>query len=357
MSKFLPFEEALVVSRSLGLATQFEWKVCCKEGMRPAHLPTSPDKTYKDGGWQGWVHWLGSSGIKPPSKFAPFDQALAFAHSLGLASEKAWRVWRKSGMRPATVPASPERTYKDAGWQGWGHWLGTGNTRRSAQLLPFAEALDMARSLNLASAAGWRVLCKEGMCPPNVPAAPDKSYKDGGWQGWAHWLGSGGIKKASKFVPFGEALAFAQSLGLANTREWEAWCKEGRRPPNVPSHPHKTYKDAGWQGWGHWLGTGNQRTKTTPFLEFDKALLVARSLRLDSQAEWRMWCKSGARPANVPAAPEQAYVHDGWMGYTHWLYHANLDAPTAPAPAPSTRKRGRAATGGTGKGRRKRRRR
>ena len=149
----------------------------------------------------------------------------------------------------------------------------------------------------------------------------------------------------------------AQSLGLANMREWKAWCKEGKRPATVPSDPPKVYEDAGWQGWGHWLGIGNQRTKTMPFLEFDEALLVARSLRLVGQKEWLAWCKSGARPANVPANPHQVYMHDGWMGYTHWLYHANLDPATAPAAAPPMRKRGRAATGGAGKGRGKRQRR
>ena len=67
---------------------------------------------------------------------------------------------------------------------------------------------------------------------------------------------------------------------------------------------------------GHWLGTGNTHN-TTPFLEFDDALLVARSLRLANTAEWRAWCKSGARPANVPANPGKVYLHDGWVGYTH----------------------------------------
>jgi len=164
----------------------------------------------------------------------------------------------------------------------------------------------------------------------------------------------------SKFLPFGEALAVARSLNLASQREWEVWCKEGTRPPNVPSHPDRTYKDGGWQGWGHWLGTGNQsnQAKKAQFLPFDECLRVARQLRLVSQKEWLLWCRSGARPANVPAAPDQAYVHDGWMGYTHWLCHANLDAPTALAPAPPTRKRGRAAGGGAGTaGRGKRRRR
>jgi len=29
-------------------------------------------------------------------------------------------------MRPAGVPSAPDRVYKDGGWQGWGHWIGTG---------------------------------------------------------------------------------------------------------------------------------------------------------------------------------------------------------------------------------------
>ena len=63
----------------------------------------------------------------------------------------------------------------------------------------------------------------------------------------------------SKFLPFDEALTMVQSLGLANKVEWKAWCKEGMRPPNVPAAPDTVYTHDGWQGWGHWLGTGNGR--------------------------------------------------------------------------------------------------
>ena len=136
-----------------------------------------------------------------------------------------------------------------AGPQGWGHWLGTGNTGNNTTLpLPFVEALAVARSLNLANRFEWKQWCKEGMCPPNVPSHPERTYKAGGWQGWVHWLGSSGIKKASKFAPLAQALAFARSLNLAGKREWKVWCKEGMRPPNVPSNPQATYKGGGWQG-------------------------------------------------------------------------------------------------------------
>ena len=83
----------------------------------------------------------------------------------------------------------------------------------------------------------------------------------------------------------------------------------------------------------HWLGTGTQSNKAKPeqFLPFDQALRVARQLRLVGETECRSWCRGGARPANVPAAQEQVYVHSGWRGWEHRLNHANLGAATAPA--------------------------
>ena len=101
----------------------------------------------------------------------------------------------------------------------------------------------------------------------------------------------------------------ARSLRLNDTKEWRAWCKSGARPANVPAHPDEVYKHDGWLEWEHWLGSSNLHTKQ--FLPFDDALLVARALRLASSTEWRVWCRSGARPANVPAAPDQVYLHDG----------------------------------------------
>ena len=353
---FLPFEEALVVARSLGLPGRMEWKVWSKEGLRPPNVPSDPSKTYKDHGWQGWGHWLGSSNLQT-KLFLPFEEALAVARSLNLASSTEWQVWSRESLRPADVPANPNRVYNDHGWQGWGHWLGSSN-HMTKLFLPFDEALDVARSLGLASTKEWRAWCKEGLRPANVPADPGVVYKHHGWQGWGHWLGSSNLQ-TKLFLPFKEALAVARSLGLPGRMEWMVWSKEGLRPPNVPSDPSKVYKDHGWQGWGHWLGTGNHKNQKKNFLPFDEALRAARQLRLVSHKEWLAWCRSGSRPANVPARPDQIYVHDGWMGWVHWLYHANLGPATVPpAMAPNTRKRsapGHARSPGGSRGKRRRR--
>ena len=67
-------------------------------------------------------------------------------------------------------------------------------------------------------------------------------------------------KRASKlqFLPFDEALALAQSLRLATSKEWYAWSRSGSRPTNVPSNPANIYKDTGWQDWPHWLQSGGK---------------------------------------------------------------------------------------------------
>jgi hypothetical protein len=58
-----------------------------------------------------------------------------------------------------------------------------------------------------------------------------------------------------EFLPFAEARAIVRKLKLKIQKEWFAWCKAGKRPPNIPSAPHRTYRDVGWISWPDWLGS------------------------------------------------------------------------------------------------------
>ena len=127
---------------------------------------------------------------------------------------------------------------------------------RGGDFLPFADVLSMARSLGLANRDGWQAWCREQR-PRNVPANPHEHYRDRGWQDWGHWLGNGNQsaqRRAQQFLPFAEALAVSRSLGLRSQGEWFALCRNGMRPPTIPSNPHRTYaagRGGGWQNWGH----------------------------------------------------------------------------------------------------------
>ena len=321
---FLPFKKALLYARTLKLKSQTEWRDWAKTGVRPANIPCNPHTTYQHDGWQGYGHWLGTGNLAGGKlAFLPFKKALAYARSLKLKGLKEWEDWATTGVRPANIPSSPHRSYQLDGWQGYGHWLGTGNLvgGRKLAFLPFKKALLYARTLKLKGMKEWADWSKTGVRPANMPSAPDKYYKNDGWQGYWHWLGTGNLRgrQGHQFLPFKQALLYARSLKLNTMREWRAWCKTGVRPINIPSAPDKTYKNEGWQGYGHWLGTGIVAFQSKQFLPFKKALRYARSLKLNTKKGWDLWRKTSAQPTNIPSTPHKTYKHEGWLGYGHWL--------------------------------------
>ena len=212
---------------------------------------------------------------------------------------------------PPNIPSNPERVCQHDGWQGWRHWLGTGN-QKTKVFLPFEQAHAHALLLKLKRVREWQRWSKSGARRANIPSSPDQVYEHDGWQGWDHWLGTGN-QKTKAFLPFDQAHAHALSLTRKGEKEWEVW------PTNIPSCPNEVYKHDGWQGWDQWLGTGNQKTSAKAFLPFDQAHACARFLTLKSQKEWEAWSKSGARPANVPSNPDVIHKLDGWQGWGHGL--------------------------------------
>ena len=327
--KFLPFKKALLIARSLKLKSSREWRVWCKSEARDTNVPSRPDRTYKHEGWQHYGHWLGTGNLVGGKRaFLPFKKALVYARTLKLKNFTEWQDWAKTGARPANMPSRPENVYTDEGWQGYGHWLGTGNVRAGygQQFLTFKKALAYARSLKLKGFNEWQDWAKAVVRPANMPSNPHNTYRHDGWQGYGHWLGTGTVAPQNQhFLTFKKALVYAGTLKLKGCKEWEAWCKSGARPNNVPSNPQRTYKHDGWQGYGHWLGTGNVRGGNgQQFLTFKKALVYAGTLKLKGCKEWEAWCKSGARPNNVPSKPQRTYKHDGWQGYGHWLGTGNV---------------------------------
>ena len=215
-TKFLLFKKALAYARSLKLTTQNEWRAWRKSGARPACIPSNPEMIYKHEGWQGYRHWLCTA--ERGTKFLPFEEALLYARSLMLNSNQEWRAWRKSDARPACIPAGPESIYKHHGWQGYGHWLGTGAlAHKDRQFLPFKKALLHVRSLKLKGVKEWRAWRKSDARPANIPSNPEATYKHDGWQGYGHWLGAGAVAHTDqKFLPFAMRLSAQTDLDVAS---------------------------------------------------------------------------------------------------------------------------------------------
>ncbi len=110
-----------------------------------------------------------------------------------------------------------------------------------------------------------------------------------------------------------------RSLGLQSQAEWNEYCKSGNKPADIPSNPNQTYGEAGWAGLGDWLGTDAVATRSRKYWPFKEARAFVRKLGLKSQAEWRSYCKSGKKTADIPSHPHETYGKAGWAGIGDWL--------------------------------------
>jgi hypothetical protein len=129
--------------------------------------------------------------------------------------------------------------------------------------------------------------------------------------------------------PFEEARTFVHSLGLKNQKEWRKYCRDEipsmtKRLGDIPSNPHRTYKDKGWISYGDWLGTGIIAPRLMKFRPFEEARTFVHSLALRSQTEWYKYCSGElhnkqSKPDDIPALPQQTYKNKGWISWGDWL--------------------------------------
>jgi len=130
------------------------------------------------------------------------------------------------------------------------------------------------------------------------------------------------ISMKKQFRDFESAREFAISLNLKGHKEWQEYCKSGNKPDDIPSAPHCTYKNE-FKGSGDWLGTGTIASQDMIFRSFSEARNYVRSLKLKNNTEWKEYCKSGEKPDDIPAGPEQTYKKD-FNGIPDWLGNGNL---------------------------------
>jgi superfamily II DNA or RNA helicase len=365
LREFRSFRDARAFARKLNLKGQSEWFALCKGEMPgldrlPVDIPTNPRVIYAAKGWTGFGDWLGTGNIAPRlMEFRSFREARIFARSLKLKAASEWRAFCKGemprlGRLPADIPAKPARTYADNGWIGFGDWLGTGNlAHRLREFRSFREARTFARNLKLKAGSEWTAFCKGemprlGRLPADIPAYPNQTYANNGWQSMGDWLGTGNVANhLKKYRPFREAHTFARNLKLKAASEWRAFCKGemprlGQLPADIPIKPYQTYADLGWMNWGDWLGTGTIAARLRKYRPFLKACVFAHSLGLKSGVEWKEFCKGnlpekGTLPPDIPAYPNQTYADKGWAGMGDWLGTGRISEPKQQSPAGVTK--------------------
>ena len=268
----MPYEDAKAFVRQHGIRNQKLFRAYRRGELAglppvPSDLPSTPASTYKGSGWVSWGEFCGTGYVSPRLQvFRPFNEARNFARTLGFTSPRHWE-WYRSGKntvdrRPKDIPSRPDKTYK-AEWVSWSDWFGY--VPRFGKWLPFREARAFARTLKLPGQKAWKHYCSGRMPhlpsrPKKVPTAPDSVYADEGWVSYSNWVGLANERKVRNVTrDFESARAFARSLGLRSSSEWDKYHAKKipglpERPLDIPSKPGKVYADKGWAGWDDWLG-------------------------------------------------------------------------------------------------------
>ena len=313
-NKFRSFEDAKKFVQILNLKSNKEWRIFAKSKDFPADIPTSPDHIYKKS-WTNWGDWLGTGRISTDKKqYRSFQNARNFIRTQKLMNNKEWRKFAKSKDFPADIPASPEKVYKNKGWNGWGDFLGTGNIAvYNRTFLSFQDAREFVRRLNLKNSDDWQLYCKSGKKPNDIPSSPKYLYKNE-YLGIKDWLGTG---KRIVYDDFEDAKKFVQSLKIKGNKEWRIFAKSKDFPADIPKSADKIYKKE-WEGWGDFLGTGSVATFNRKYKTFEEARTFVQSLGLKNHNEWRVYCKSSNNPSDIPKSPEKVYKKE-WTSWGDFL--------------------------------------
>jgi superfamily II DNA or RNA helicase len=316
--EFMTYEEATKYVSKLNINTLKEWSEYWKQNERPAELPSTPQSTYKNKGWESWGKFLGTGRVSDNlKKYRSFKESRKFARNLGLKSQNEWFEYCESGKKPKDIPRrvnSSSHYIKE--WKGWGDFLGYDYFQKEKSW-SFKKAKKFVCNLGFKNQNEWFEYCKSGKKPNEIPVGVHNFYKDE-WKGWGDFLGTGYIANTRRiFHSFNESKKIISDKKFKNRDEYQKFSKIFNESNDIGlnQNPHRKYKDE-WKGWGDFLGTGRKRGRS--FLSFDEAIRITKKLGIKDYKEWKEYVASVERNTNIPSDPRRYYAKN-WKGWRDFL--------------------------------------
>lgn len=246
---------------------------------------------------------------------------------------KSQYEWKKlKSNLPLFIPKDPQGYYTRCNtWNGWGDFLGTGNTHKG-NFLSYDESKKWIKenilTKNIKSETYWRKI--KNKLPSFIPKCPESHYFGIGWKNWGDFLGTDRISNGDKkYFDYEEAKECVQSYSLTknikSSKQWYNYDKNNL-PSLIPKDPPSYFKNKGWKGWGDFLGTGNKKgifkRLKKQYKDYEEAKKWVRENELTknikSQTQWHKITKH--LPSFIPKDPQGAYIRrNSWKGWGDFL--------------------------------------
>jgi hypothetical protein len=139
-----------------------------------------------------------------------------------------------------------------------------------------------------------------------LPSTPNMQYS-ADWPGWPGFLNR--TTRMLRFVPYQRAQAIARAEGWKTARAYQAGY---RRYPGLPGAPQQIYADQ-WKGWPAFLA----QPLPSPRLPYPEAVATVRAAHLRTSTAYAAHYKEYP---GLPQNPVEAYA-DQWQGWRRFLWH------------------------------------
>jgi hypothetical protein len=171
-----PIDKAAEYVQTLGIKSKDGWSEYIKTAKLPDDIPKSPNTVYKRlGQWKGWAYFFGNYDHLHWRSWRPFEQAREYVRSQNIKNNDEWWEYCKSDKKPNDIPSTPERVYKNKGWNGFSDFLGNMHIG-SQPKLSYKQAKELLKPFKITSQAEFHKLRREGKLPPGIPHRPDYYY-------------------------------------------------------------------------------------------------------------------------------------------------------------------------------------
>jgi predicted helicase len=130
------------------------------------------------------------------------------------------------------------------------------------------------------------------------------------------------------WLSYNECISFTTTLGLNNVKEWNDYCRSGKKPFDIPSKPYNVYP-AFWEsngGWNGWLDVNNKNNwdiakNRLSYKEAKEFLKVNCKGLINSMTKFNKWKKGSLDLRDLPKFPDNmpGNPHNTYSRTNEWI--------------------------------------